>query len=43
MYHPDGILRTIDIDARDREDDMQEALGDLEALKKRAQDMVKCR
>ncbi|KAK9893474.1 hypothetical protein P389DRAFT_206904 [Cystobasidium minutum MCA 4210] len=40
-YGIDGILRTIDVDARDREDDMQEALGDLEALKKRAQDMVR--
>jgi len=36
----DGILRTIDLDARDKEDDMQEALSDLEALMTRAKDMV---
>lgn len=36
----DGILKTIDLDARDQEDDMQEALSDLEALMTRAKDMV---
>ena len=36
----DGILRTIDLDARDREDDMQEALADLTALMSRAKEMV---
>jgi ESCRT-II complex subunit VPS36 len=36
----DGLLRTIDLDARDREDDMQDALSDLEALMARAKEMV---
>jgi hypothetical protein len=36
----DGILKNIDMDARDREEDMQEALGDLNTLMKRAQEMV---
>jgi ESCRT-II complex subunit VPS36 len=36
----DGLLKTVDLDARDREDDMQEALSDLEALMVRARDMV---
>lgn len=36
----DGILRTIDLDARDRDEDMQEALSDLEALMARAREMV---
>lgn len=36
----DGILKTIDLDARDRDDEMQEALSDLEALMTRAKEMV---
>ena len=36
----EGLLKNIDIDSRDREDDMQEALADLEALMQRAKDMV---
>ena len=37
----EGLLNNIDIDSRDREDDMQEALADLEALMQRAKDMVR--
>ena len=35
-----GILKTIDLDAREKEDDMQEALANLETLMARAKDMV---
>jgi len=36
----DGILKTIDLDARERDEDLQEALQDLQALMSKAKDMV---
>lgn len=38
---PDAIMRGMDLDSRDREDSLDDALKDLDSLMRKAKDMVR--
>jgi hypothetical protein len=38
----DAIMRGMDLDSRDREDSLDDALKDLDSLMRKAKDMVRC-